>query len=58
MSEMAASNDVWEIRKGKVVWVSSPMERCGYDDAALAALKKAGYRLYCNGKEVPIRAKT
>ena len=55
---MAASNDVWEIRKGKVVWVSSPMERCGYDDAALAALKKAGYKLYCNGKEVPIRAKT
>ena len=42
--------DRWEIRKGRTVYVVSHLEDCGYTDAALESLRKAGYSLYKNGK--------
>ena len=44
------ATDRWEIRKGRTVYVVSHLEDCGYTDAALESLRKAGYSLYKNGK--------
>lgn len=46
----AEALDRWEIRRGRTVYVVSHLEDCGYTDAALESLRKAGYSLYKNGK--------
>ena len=50
--------DRWEIRKGRTVYVVSHIEDCGYTDAALESLRKAGYSLYKNGVCVRKGART
>lgn len=42
--------DEWNIRKPGGVGVVSSMPFCGYDQQTLASLKRAGYRVYKNGK--------
>lgn len=42
--------DEWNIKKPGGVGVVSSIPLCGYDKATLASLKKAGYRIYRNGK--------
>ena len=44
--------DKWEIRKSGKAVVSSPVKNCGYSDGTLRQLRRAGYRLYLNGKAV------
>ena len=42
--------DEWNIKKPGGVGVVPSIPFCGYDKATLASLKKAGYRIYKNGK--------
>lgn len=50
--EVVKTNDRWEIRKGRTVWLSSPLKNCGYSEETMESLRKRGFRLYCNGKPV------
>lgn len=44
--------NLWQIRKNRIAVLSSTVKNCGYDDATLRSLQRAGYRLYCNGKMI------
>lgn len=44
--------DLWELRKGRKVWVSSPAPYLGYNESARESLRKKGFRFYRNGKAV------
>lgn len=50
MAKKEKKADRWEVRKGRKVWLASPIPFCGYDEQIKASLKKKGFRFYCNGK--------
>lgn len=52
--ETTENSSLWELRRDGRTWVSSPIPNCGYDRDDLASLKKAGFKLYCDGKAVKI----
>lgn len=41
---------IYEIRKGKKVYVSSNVKNCGYSMSTLKNMEKHGYHLYKNGR--------
>lgn len=42
----------WEIRKGRKVWLASPLKNCGYPESTLKSLRSKGFKLYKDGKIV------
>lgn len=42
----------WEIRKGRKVWLASPLKNCGYPESTLKSLRSKGFKLYKDGKVV------
>lgn len=42
----------WEIRKGRTVWLASPLKNCGYPPETLKSLRSRGFKLYKDGKVV------
>ena len=42
----------WEIRKGRKVWLASPLKNCGYSESTLKSLRSKGFKLYKDGKLV------
>ena len=42
--------DVWQIKKNGVAVLESSIKNCGYTEAQLQSLNRAGYSLFQNGK--------
>lgn len=50
MSKERPQEHKYEIRKDGRTYVSSPLPACGYSKETLKNMKRAGYRLYEDGK--------
>ena len=43
---------MYEIRKGRITYVSSSVVNCGYTKDQLKSLYEKGYHLYQNGRKI------